>query len=173
MKDNQGFTLIEVIIIIVIVGFISIGSMLGADLFGFGKTKSTVSKIDAMLDYVQIENRTKNEPYEMVITETNDRYILSMMRKNGTDWVSETSEKLDLRKGEINFLNKDGSYYLISETDEAGREERSSCNITFSKETGGVQRNELNEIVTDIIVTGDGISYTIHLVEATGKHYIE
>lgn len=173
MKDNQGFTLIEFIIIIVIVSLLSIGSMLGADMLGYGKTKSTISKIDEMLDFVQMENMTKNDISYLVISEDSGNYFLSVMRKDGSNWISKTHEKLKLKKGEINIKNKDGSGYLISGSDVVGREERSRCEISFSKETGGILRNDMGEVISEISVKGGGISYTINLVEVTGKHYIE
>jgi prepilin-type N-terminal cleavage/methylation domain-containing protein len=170
MKNNQGFTLIELIIVIIIVGVLSAGTVLGADILGFGSARSTVNRINTMLDEVQIENMTKNKSYYLIVYQQNGDYYLRV--EAGTQVISR--EKLELKRGEITYRESDSSTtYLVSETAVEGRDTMSKVEVSFQKDTGGIKENRGNEIITQIGVSSAGSSYTIYLVEATGKHYIE
>ncbi len=171
MNDNQGFTLIELIVVIIIVGVLSAGSVLGANILGLGSARSTVNRINTMLNEVQIENMTKNKSYFLMIYEVNGDYHLRV--EAGAQKISD--EKLKLVRGEITYRTKDGSTFLVRENSVEGRNTQQKLEVTFRKDTGGVAENRKPdpEVVTRIDVISAGRSYTIFLVEATGKHYIE
>lgn len=171
MKDNQGFTLIELIVVILIIGVLAGGSIFGVSVLGFGSAKSSVERISAMLDYVQVENMTKSSTYYLVIEKGGSDYYLSVVR--GTDTIS--TEKLKLTRGEITFQVKDDpTQYLVSDVPVEGRDRRDKLEVFFTKDTGGVGENTLiTEKVLQIGVSTSRSDYSIRLVEATGKHYIE
>lgn len=172
MKDNRGFTLIEFIVVVLIIAVLSTGTILSANVLGLGSAKSTVERISTLLDYVQVENMTKNKPYFLIIEENSDKYYARVYKD--TEVIS--SEKLELTRGELSCLIDTGivsTEYLISSTSVAGRDTISRLRICFFKETGGINEYDGSHAVEQITVSAAGSTYSIRLVAATGKHYIE
>lgn len=178
MKDNRGFTLIELIIVMVIMGIVAIGSMVGYNMLNTGSAQRTVERISSMLDYVQLENMTKSKPFYLVIKINSEGDYIICVDTFDVSNVRKTimSEKLELKKGgEITFQNTGvATEYLISEVPVAGRNISDKLEVCFSNDTGGfIPIPPATEIVSKIGVSASGRSYSIWLVKVTGKHYIE
>ncbi len=174
MKNNQGVTLIELIIVMAIASILAGGSIIGVRLLGVGSAKRNANRIDSMLDFVQLQNMTKSKVHYLIISEENGTYVMKVRAGAGTEDPILAKEELKLVRGEITYQRKyDGTTYLLSSTPVPGRTISPKLEICFRKDTGGVSMNTQGDIITRIGVTSAGRSYTIHLVEATGKHYID
>lgn len=175
MKDDHGFTLIELIIVMVIMGIVVIGSMTGYNMLGSADARNAARRINTMLSLVQMENMTKNEEYYLLINEdVNGDYYLNVKTVSGTG--TQSQEKLDLKNGEIIFQNSgDTTEYLLSYSAPAGGRAWSNemLEVCFRKDTGVYKNNSFGMIVSNIKVSAAGRTYSIKLVTATGKHYIE
>ncbi len=174
MKNNQGVTLIELIVVMAIAGILAGGSIVGVRMLGVGSAKRNVNRINSMLDYVQLENMTKSKTHYLVIREDDGSYIMEV--RAGAQETSPiiSKEELKLVRGEITYYDKiEEKTYLVSSNPVPGREISPKLEICFQKDTGGIAMNTHNEIITRIGVTSGGSSYSIYLVEATGKHYID
>lgn len=171
LDKNRGFTLIEFIIVIAIISILSLGTAISMGLFGYGNAKNATGRIGATLDSVRLENMTKKDKYYLVIYLKNNDYYLSVQTMKNGSWTLQSEEKLDLKKGTISFKNDDGINHAISSEPMEGARQR--LEVTFSKDTGGTKNNTLGEIVKIINVDCNNTSYKIHLVEATGKYYID
>lgn len=173
MKDDHGFTLIELVLVVMLIGILSAGSIFGTRYLGFGSAKSTVERINAILDYVQVENMTKKESYYLIIRKLASGNYQMSVETNGK---VISSEELDLVRGEINYrVKEDSNRYLVSNDPVVGRVVSDKLEICFEKDSGGLRTNRPPQAVTvtQIEVTSAGRTYTIRLVEITGKHYIE
>lgn len=172
MKDNRGFTLIEFIVVMLIVAALSTGTILSARMLGLGSAKSTIGRISALLDYVQVENMTKSKPYFLVIEEASDKYYAVIYR----DTEAISSEKLDLTRGELTCIINEGAVnteYLVNSSAVTGRNTIPRIKICFGKETGSIIEYDGSHLVKQIAVSAAGSTYRIRLVTATGRHYLE
>lgn len=165
MKDNRGFTLIELIVVMLIMAIVAVGSMAGYNLLYMASSKHTCERIVTLLDSVQMENMTKSKTYYMEIYQEDDAYIMRIISQNASGVIQEEeAESLELKNGRITFEAGGLSYTVESGT---------KLEVGFYKDTGAVKQNRAGYIITRIGVTSGGTTSYIRLVTATGKHYIE
>lgn len=162
MKNDHGFTLIELIVVILIMSLFVVGTITGYRLLFHGNAKQASKKIINTLDLVQMENMTKNSVYSMTITQNSEReFFLNIIR----DGTTISSEIIKLKNGNITYETADDETVTISGSDK--------LEIFFRKDTGGVKENSSNQIITRIGVKGSGNTVFIRLITTTGKHFIE
>lgn len=162
MKNNNGFTLIELIVVILIVSLLGMGTITGIGMLSNGNTKKTAQMIINALDLVQMENMTKKSVYLMTITQNGEGvYYLNVL----CDGAILSSEKLKLKNGTISYQTADSEAITVNTSNK--------LEIVFRKDTGGIKLNSSNQIITRISVTGGGNTIDIRLATATGKHFIE
>ncbi|MHB8131023.1 MAG: prepilin-type N-terminal cleavage/methylation domain-containing protein [Mobilitalea sp.] len=175
MNNDRGFTLIELIIVILIMALLGVGSMTGFNLLNTSSAEKTADRIKAVLDYIQMENMTKTKAYTMKIENIADDYKLSIISTNtaGTE-VIESTEILELDNGTIIFENNiDLVQILVSSVPVAGWQVADKLVVGFRKDTGGVKEYATDHYVTRIGFIASGRTYYLRIVTATGKHYIE
>ena len=116
---------------------------------------------------------TKKEGCYLVIYKEDKDYFLRIeTERDGTRVVTST-ERLDLRKGNISFQSSDGNRYLVSDILVDGVNVSEKLELTYAKDTGKFVRNSMGILIKNITVECNDISYRINLVEATGKAYID
>jgi prepilin-type N-terminal cleavage/methylation domain-containing protein len=177
MKNDRGFTLIELIVVMIITGIVAVGSVTGYHLLESRSSKNATERIQSVLDYVQMQNMTKNKSAIIRITKdaASGKYQLNIIKiLSPSSEQIEATETLELINGEITFqLSGDTTEYLISPVPVSGRSIKDKLEISFRKDTGGLYENIPGERITRISITSSGRTYHIRLVATTGKHFIE
>lgn len=173
-SDSRGVTLIELIVVMAIISIISVGSMLGMGVLGYGSAKSVTGRIKSLADYVRIENMTRSEQYYLVIYNKDNSYFVCIQsRENDGSIVDVRTERLDLRQGSIYYQDTDDNRYLISSEAVDDVEVRDKLMIEYIKDTGGLRKGLTVKPVKFIEVVYNRGSYRLYFVEATGKTYVE
>jgi prepilin-type N-terminal cleavage/methylation domain-containing protein len=168
MKNNQGVTLVELIIVILIISILSGATIFGIRSLDSGNAQSTVKRINALLNLVRVENMSKDKPYYLVIEKVSDTYYATVQQPDGSNRKNILKEKLKLRDGVISYQSSN-SMSTITRTVEAPV----VLEVSYLKDTGAIRADGEGRFINSIDINTTGKSYTIFLISATGKHYIE
>lgn len=173
-KDSRGFTLIELIVVIVILGVMAAVITMSTSIIPATRAKSCASAINTGIDRCRIGSLTHAAVSYLTISQNeNGGYVIecydnstSPSGYSGGTLVSSTTVS-----GGITVACKSGGNTLTI-VHNAGASQIDKLNISFTRsgalnvglpDTGG------NCVIT---VTGGGRSYTITVVAATGFHEI-
>ncbi len=185
VKDNKGFTMVEIIIALAILALLSGLTIQTVSYISYGNSKKCVTEIDGMLDKVQMETMSKehtpylylygtDKGYFMVISTTATMNRTGLEAQGGTK-VAGANVKIKAKKIST-VVQADGSEaevteegYLAGGTPGAVTPTFDYIRIGFKKSTGGFLADAYYETLT---IEGDGAT-TIYMVESTGKHYVE
>ncbi|MDD3173932.1 MAG: prepilin-type N-terminal cleavage/methylation domain-containing protein [Herbinix sp.] len=176
MRNNQGFTLIELIVVIIIIGILAGGAAMGIHSLDSGNAQSSVKRINALIDYVQVQNMSKDKSYYLVIEEESGAYVAKVQYDVAGTRKDILTEKLKLKNGNITYYNKlsaDPAESEITYTIDSEVSPAVSLEISFVKDSGALQIGSDGRYVKRIVVNAANRTFTIYLVAATGKHYIE
>jgi prepilin-type N-terminal cleavage/methylation domain-containing protein len=177
MDNDQGFSLIELIVVMLILSTLAVGSVTGFHLLNSGSAKNAAMRINASLDLIQIENMTKNNSFTLKIykADSSDNYQMVIVTTNslGIDSLG-TPETIELRDGQIEFeYNNSGTWNMAGLGDPSNPGDPNVMTVGFRKDTGGVKADSMGNTVTRIKITSRGTDCYIRLVTVTGKHFIE
>lgn len=162
MKDNKGFSLIEVIIAIAIIAIMTVGGIAGFGYLNLANASKCASKIDSGLTVLKSKNMANASPaYMHLYYYDGDYYILYDDTKefipDATNY--EQGEQIGNANITISFDDTD-----ISELD------NQCVNIGMRKKDGAFTYT--SDPTSKITVSGQ-TSYDIILVTSTGKHFRE
>lgn len=155
-KLNQaGMSLVELIIVIVIMGILSVGSAIGISYVSKMNSTSAAEKIQSMLERTRLTTLSSDSEVKMVLGKDSDGFYCKLV--DGTNEV----EKVKLG----------GDALTITANPEYGTGTSigsSSCEFRYNKSNGAFQAGSY----VSIVITGSKTK-TVRLVTATGRTYIE
>ncbi len=157
MKNNEGFSLIELIVVVVILALMSTGVMAGLGYLTLANTSKCATKIDSGFTTLKSKNMAKAETTYMHLYNYNDDYYIVY---NDLDEDSFTPDG----SGE-----QIGNYKLKVSMDDDPIESGESVCFSIRKKDGGFT-NTLSP-TSKIVVSGQ-TSKEITIVTSTGKHFI-
>lgn len=154
-SEREGFSLIELVIVIVIMSILTGGIALTYSLVRSADTEGTAYDIDSNLTILKSRNMGRNKPL-----------YLQLYRYSGDIFVDYTEEKSYTPKGNGEVI---GDSAVTLSCDGTILPDGSVTTIGIRKKDGA-----FSEGPKEITVTGDdGTSYVVYLITDTGKHYVE
>lgn len=150
------------------------GTIVGLNSLDSQNAMSSVNRLNALLDNVQVENMSKSNSYYLVVEKKGDNFEAKVQYDEGGTRKDVITEKLKLKNGVITYVTKDNTAehnYTVSDSVTPPV----NLDISFDKSSGSIlpKLPDRVEYVKSITISAAGRSYTIRLVTATGKHYIE
>lgn len=174
-KENKGFTLMELIIAIAILGILSGVFIQAVSYIQYGNVKKCVGQIDSALDKIQLEAMSKEKtPYLYIYNNEKGYFMVISTRKNlsyselsAAGGTKLANSSISVKVSGKRVVEVDGTV-----TELAGQRELSGTEylrLGFKKSTGAFLEDSF---CTAVKVEGRGEN-TLYLVEGTGKHYVE
>ncbi|MGB4659533.1 MAG: prepilin-type N-terminal cleavage/methylation domain-containing protein [Mobilitalea sp.] len=170
MKNNKGYSLIELMVVISIASILILGSVSAVRILTFSNTVKITQTIDSQISKNRLLTMSKGNYRYIAIdwNSTKEEYEISMVSSstvlNTTNWKSsgtiETNKKLASKDVTISYQNG------VSATPVMVKDV--TLLISNNPSTGAFVSS-----VTQINIASSSKSSTIYMVTKTGKHYIE
>lgn len=159
LRNQNGITLVEIIIVIAIVGILASTAVMMIGHLHYADTQKVVKTLDSSLNELQVKTMSKTGDYYMYVYHLSDGYYVQILSENlsAFDASRLTTDGKKLSNNTISIcqdgveLPEDG-YMKIAYTKQA----------TFDTTNTNVQTIRI-----------DGVpGYSIQLVYDTGKHFV-
>lgn len=163
IKNNKGFSLVELIVILAIMAILSVGAASMIYSWKSWNVSDTVQKLDVGLSDAKVDCMSKNTGGLRIYKDTDDLYYMSVSGKE--------NEKLGDEHVKIYYSDTNGNTDV--EIDGA-----TELNIAYNRGTGGFKEIGINGAgenvyCKEIKVTRGNNTMIIKLERLTGNHYIE
>lgn len=177
MKQNQGYTLIELIVVIAVIAVLAFGTVMGSGMLGGYRVQKCVDDIDGALNETLV-NAMSREACTLTLSRDADGSYLQM---TGRQKEKIADKSITISYGKSGFAGKTklsfGESLILSYERSSGAFLPIITNIKNEKTGDYVYLpagDGTNAYCTDITVSmGARSSSTIRLTKETGKHYIE
>ncbi len=171
MKENKGFTLIEVLVVVAIMGLLAAASVNIYYYLKQADVKQASKVVNTMLEYTRTNTMSINASWEMRIEKDANGMYYATVYRNDKLW----------KKNELG--NRVKIYTITNSSAEVEITSGSSPYIIFKSDTGGVKEygtasgsdkvaNSSDELNGYRIKSGDK-TVNVEIVPLTGAHYVE
>lgn len=174
MKDNKGFSLIEVIIVITITAVLTTGAIFNLNLLKLADVHQCANTIDDALSKLKLDTMSKADRYHYLVLEWNgakDGFYLhgisSETPLNETNWSTASSiiTYKKLASSAISIAYSDRTDGTNLQQLDAGH----PCILISVAPGSGAYQSPWKQLV----ITGESEELTIIMITKTGKHFIK
>ena len=166
--SNNGFTLIEVIIVIAIISIISTGAILTVSHIGYMNTEKTAKIINMEMETVRMATMTKSESYYLYLYKIDG----TLYMKTSTESMGNNAG-LNESSGKKLAVNCSVAYQLFEDEDteptgELSLSDGAFLQISFIRSSGAFSSG-----YKYIKITNGNHSSKIDSIKETGRHLVE
>lgn len=159
VKDNKGFSLIEIILVIGIIAVVTSAAFYGFGYLSMADCKKCATRINSGLGNARSQTMKNVEPVHMFLYRYNGDYYIKY-DKNDTIVKDDDAEK-------IGNSNVTLTIYAVSGATTNLQDGSEPVKITVSRKDGHYINGPQS-----IKVAADGITKEVYLVQDTGKHFV-
>ena len=183
-KDNKGFSLVELIIVIAVIGILGTMFIAGTGYVASSAARSLANSVKTGIGETRIKTMGKQETVFYFYKATDGKYYKQYLVKNDDGWMEPEPAELIGKHHPVVRYSEDGSTYtdmnagdtglLISFNRTNGKEKALSINGEYKNDGTGAlvagTGENLNSIeCRSIVITGGGATCNIKIEPATGK----
>lgn len=166
---SKGFSLVELIIVIAIMGILTGGVALGVGMLNSADSKKLANNINSSFTTLRSENMAKDKKTYMHLYQYEGEYYIQMS-ENSAPVLDGTGTNIGCSAVSVNFQGEN-SISIAPDT-----EDPPSLSFTMNKKDGSfaakVEDTEL-AATTKIEISSSASTHTVVLVRDTGRHYLE
>ncbi len=160
---REGFSLVELIIVIAIMAILSGGALLSYNLVRSADTKGTAYDIDSELTTLRSETMAKAGTTYMHLYRYNDEYYIDV---TSSESFSAWGEGTKIGDSRVTVTIVYSEWYKVTLSN------WSVFTIRYQKKDGAFYSS--GDFPIEIDVTSDGATgYAVYMIKNTGKHYVE
>ena len=177
-QNNKGFSLIEIIVVLAIMGIAVAGSISLYSSLSKAKVKSATNHIDSQLSLTRTNTLSKKGYWMFKLCVEDNNYCAVVCRSEDGSGAWEEYKKVSL--GSVDSLD---ITYTKLKVDDAGNITKIpnvavksfEAKIIYDSSSGACLKSsgEADYYVGDITITDGSIDRVISITRATGKHYVD
>ena len=160
-RKNGGFTLMELIVVMAIIGVVILAIGISISASTSAKAEKTAASINALISKCRVGCLSKAGDVSLTISLDAVGNIICTYSENGTDSTDTFTGGGISVSYTTRYNGGTDSKTELSQT--------TPLTLSFDRSTGGLEPQANGSECTSIIVTG-GRSYTISIVPSTGSH---
>lgn len=171
MRNNKGFTLIELILVVAILALFAGGVIQGISYITYADTKRCANRIDAAIDQVRLDAMSRAVKPCLYLYEYDGSYYMKIVDSAAISPILDdkgtrlANSQIKIAYRTTSMADVDPDTLITGGT---------FMKLDFVKSTGGIAEYNGTYYNRILVKDNDGtVKYTITMVQGTGKHFIE